>query len=53
MGGMGEQEEKLLTETILIPVVICSYMIVVIRISFSKLGKFHGLGSKPVLWLLA
>lgn len=53
VGGNGEQEENLLIETILIPIFVCNYMITVMRISFSKTAKFHGLGTKPGLWLLA
>lgn len=31
----------------------CSEMIAIVRIHFSNLEKFHGLDTKPVLWLLA
>ena len=37
----GEQEENLLLETILISLFNCSYMIAALRISFTKLQKFH------------
>lgn len=46
------EEGDLLMETILIPIFICSYVITVIRITFSKLGKFYSQDSKLVLWLL-
>lgn len=37
----GEQEENLLLETILISLFNCSCMIAALRISFTKLQKFH------------
>lgn len=49
---MGEQE-NFLTETILIPIFICSKVIAIIRVCFSKLGKFDSLDPKPGCWLLA
>lgn len=49
--GIRQQEENLLMETI--SVLNFSYMIVAVRISFSKLEKFHSLDSMPLLGLLS